>query len=42
MGVFKRHCTYPPLGTDYLSGHAVAYLALEKEKAVVFTPIYLG
>ncbi len=42
MGVIERHGTHLPLGTDYLSGHAVACLAAEKEKAVVFPPFYFG
>jgi creatinine amidohydrolase len=42
MGVVERHSTHLPLGTDYLSGHAVACLAAEKEKAVVFPPFYFG
>jgi len=42
MGVVERHGTHLPLGTDYLSGHAVACLAAEKEKAVVFPPFYFG
>jgi creatinine amidohydrolase len=42
MGVVERHGTHLPLGTDYLSGHAVACLAAEKEPAVVFPPFYFG
>jgi len=42
MGVVERHSTHLPLGTDYLSGHAIACLAAEKEKAVVFPPFYFG
>jgi creatinine amidohydrolase len=42
MGVVERHGTHLPLGTDYLSGNAVACLAAEKEKAVVFPPFYFG
>jgi creatinine amidohydrolase len=42
MGVVERHGTHLPLGTDYLSGHAVACLAAEKEAAVVFPPFYFG
>jgi creatinine amidohydrolase len=42
MGVVERHGTHLPLGTDYLSGHAIACLAAEKEKAVVFPPFYFG
>jgi creatinine amidohydrolase len=42
MGVLERHGTHLPLGTDYLSGHAIACLAAEKEKAVVFPPFYFG
>ena len=42
MGVVERHGTHLPLGTDYLSGHAVACLAAEQEKAVVFPPFYFG
>ena len=42
MGVVERHSTHLPLGTDYLSGHAVACLAAEKEGAVVFPPFYFG
>jgi creatinine amidohydrolase len=42
MGVLERHATHLPLGTDYLSGHAVACLAAEQEKAVVFPPFYFG
>ena len=42
MGVVERHGTHLPLGTDYLSGHAVAVLAAEKEGAVVFPPFYFG
>jgi creatinine amidohydrolase len=42
MGVVERHSTHLPLGTDYLSGHAVACLAAEVEKAVVFPPFYFG
>jgi creatinine amidohydrolase len=42
MGVVERHGTHLPLGTDYLSGHAVARLAAEKEPAVVFPPFYFG
>lgn len=42
MGVVERHGTHLPLGTDYLSGHAVACLAAEKERAVVFPPFYFG
>ncbi len=42
MGVVERHATHLPLGTDYLSGHAVANLAAEKEPAVVFPPFYFG
>lgn len=42
MGVVERHGTHLPLGTDYLSGHAVACLAAEKESAVVFPPFYFG
>ena len=41
-GVVERHSTHLPLGTDYLSGHAIACLAAEKEKAVVFPPFYFG
>jgi creatinine amidohydrolase len=42
MGVVERHGTHLPLGTDYLSGHAIACLAAEKEPAVVFPPFYFG
>jgi creatinine amidohydrolase len=42
MGVVERHGTHLPLGTDYLSGHAVACLAAEKEPAIVFPPFYFG
>jgi creatinine amidohydrolase len=42
MGVVERHGTHLPLGTDYLSGHAVACLAAEVESAVVFPPFYFG
>jgi creatinine amidohydrolase len=42
MGVVEKHSTHLPLGTDYLSGHAIACLAAEKEKAVVFPPFYFG
>jgi creatinine amidohydrolase len=42
MGVVERHSTHLPLGTDYLSGHAIACLAAEKEKSVVFPPFYFG
>jgi len=42
MGVVERHSTHLPLGTDYLSGHAVACLAAEMEPAVVFPPFYFG
>lgn len=42
MGVVERHSTHLPLGTDYLSGHAIACLAAEKEAAVVFPPFYFG
>lgn len=42
MGVVERHGNHLPLGTDYLSGHAVACLAAEKESAVVFPPFYFG
>ncbi len=42
MGVVERHGTHLPLGTDYLSGHAVACLAAEAEPAVVFPPVYFG
>ncbi len=42
MGVVERHSTHLPLGTDYLSGHAVACLAAEDEPAVVFPPFYFG
>ncbi len=42
MGVVERHSTHLPLGTDYLSGHAVACLAAEIEPAVVFPPFYFG
>jgi creatinine amidohydrolase len=42
MGVVERHSDHLPLGTDYLSGHALACLAAEKEKAVVFPPFYFG
>jgi creatinine amidohydrolase len=42
MGVVERHGTHLPLGTDYLSGHAIACLAAEEEKAVVFPPFYFG
>lgn len=42
MGVVERHSTHLPLGTDYLSGHAVACLAAETEPAVVFPPFYFG
>ena len=42
MGVVERHGTHLPLGTDFLSGHAVACLAAEKENAVVFPPFYFG
>jgi creatinine amidohydrolase len=42
MGVVERHSTHLPLGTDYLSGHSIACLAAEKEKAVVFPPFYFG
>ena len=42
MGVVERHGTHLPLGTDYLSGHAIACLAAEKERAVVFPPFYFG
>jgi len=42
MGVVERHGTHLPLGTDYLSGHAVASLAAQKEPAVVFPPFYFG
>ena len=42
LGVVERHATHLPLGTDYLSGHAIACLAAEKEKAVVFPPFYFG
>ena len=42
MGVVERHGTHLSLGTDYLSGHAVACLAAEKEPAMVFPPFYFG
>jgi creatinine amidohydrolase len=42
MGVVERHSTHLPLGTDFLSGHTVACMAAEKEKAVVFPPFYFG
>src|SRR5512136_2691796 len=42
MGVVERHSTHLPLGTDYLSGHAVACLAAGIEPAVVFPPFYFG
>ncbi len=42
MGVVERHSTHLPLGTDYLSGHAIACLAAEQEQAVVFPPFYFG
>ncbi len=42
MGVVERHSTHLPLGTDYLSGHAIARLAAEQEPAVVFPPFYFG
>jgi creatinine amidohydrolase len=42
MGVVERHGTHLPLGTDYLSGHAIACLAAEKESAVIFPPFYFG
>lgn len=42
MGVVERHSTHLPLGTDFLSGHAIACLAAEKEKAMVFPPFYFG
>jgi creatinine amidohydrolase len=42
MGVVERHSTHLPLGTDFLSGHAIACLAAEKEEAVVFPPFYFG
>jgi creatinine amidohydrolase len=41
-GVVERHSTHLPLGTDFLSGHAIACLAAEKEAAVVFPPFYFG
>jgi creatinine amidohydrolase len=42
MGVLERHGAHLPLGTDYLSGHAIACLAAEKEQAVIFPPFYFG
>ncbi len=42
MGVVEKHGSHLPLGTDYLSGHAIACLAAEKEAAVVFPPFYFG
>ena len=30
MGVVERHGTHLPLGTDFLSGHAIACLASEQ------------
>jgi creatinine amidohydrolase len=42
MGVVEKHSEHLPLGTDYLTAHAVACLAAEKEPAVVFPPFYFG
>jgi creatinine amidohydrolase len=42
MGVIERHSEHLPLGTDYLTCHAIARLAAEKEPAVVFPPFYFG
>lgn len=42
MGVVEKHSDHLPLGTDFLAGHAIACLAAEREKAVVFPPFYFG
>lgn len=42
LGVVERHGDHLPLGTDFLNGHAIAFLAAEREPAVVFPPFYFG
>ncbi|HHY10050.1 MAG TPA: creatininase family protein [Firmicutes bacterium] len=42
MGVLERHGDHLPLGTDFLTGQAIATLAAEKEPAVVFPDFYFG
>jgi creatinine amidohydrolase len=42
VGCVEKHGDHLPLGTDYLSGKALAARAAEKEPAVVFPPYYFG
>jgi creatinine amidohydrolase len=42
MGVVEKHSEHLPLGTDFLTAHAVACMAAEEEPAVVFPPFYFG
>ena len=41
-GVIETHGPHLPLGTDYLTAHAIACLAAEQEPAVVFPPFFFG
>jgi creatinine amidohydrolase len=42
VGVVEKHGDHLPLGTDYLSGKALAARAAEREPVVVFPPYYFG
>ena len=42
MGVIEKHGEHLPLGTDFLNGHKIACMAVEKEPALVFPPFYFG
>jgi creatinine amidohydrolase len=41
-GVLEKHSDHLPLGTDYLSAHAIACLAAERTPGGVFPPFYFG
>lgn len=42
MGVVEKHGEHLPLGTDYLTGDAIANRAAEIEPAIVFPSYYFG
>ena len=42
IGVVEKHGDHLPLGTDFLSGKALAARAAEQEPVVVFPPYYFG